>query len=100
MGPSLSVTISPFSLDYIEAVPFAPRAVCACAGSCGGRNDHRVKKAEHNLGRAEASGNQSAIEKAATAVAAAAVECQKTSGRKRDGGRLATHMWVCMYVGM
>ena len=72
---------------------------CACAGSCGGHNDHRVKGAEHNLGQAEASGDQSAIKKAATAVAAAKVACQKTSGLKRDAGRLATHMWVCMYVG-
>ena len=69
---------------------------CACAGSCGGHNDHRVKAAEHNLGQAEASGNQYAIEKAATAVVAAKVECQKTSGLKRDAGRLATYMWVRM----
>ena len=67
---------------------------CACAGSCGSHNDHRVKAAEHNFGQAEGSGDQSAIEKAATAVAAAKVECQKTSGLKRDAGRLATHIAV------
>ena len=69
---------------------------CACAGSCGGHNDRRVKAAKHNLGQAEASGDQSAIKIAATAVAAAQVECQKTSGLKRDAGRLATYMWVRM----
>ncbi len=82
--------ISTLSLGACEFVR------CACAGSCGGGDDFRLKAARHNLGQAEASGDQSAIKKAATAVAAAKVKCQKTSGLKRDAGRLATYMWVRM----
>ena len=69
---------------------------CACAGTCGGDEDYRVKAARHKLGQAEASGDQSAVEKAATAVAAADAKRKKTSGLKRDAGRLATYMWVRM----
>ena len=68
---------------------------CACAGSCGGDEDYRVQAAKCNLDNAEATGDQSAVEKAAAAVAAAKVACQKTSGLKGAAGRLATHMWVC-----
>ena len=65
---------------------------CARAGRCGSDNDPRIVAAQCLLNEAKASNDQSAVEKAATAVAVAKVACQKTSDLKGMGGRLATHM--------
>ena len=65
---------------------------CARAGRCGGVNDPRVVDAEHGLETAKASNDPIAIETAATAVKKAQAKRKKTSLRKRNAGRLATHM--------
>ena len=61
-------------------------------GSCGGVDDPRVVDAEHGLETAKASNDPIAIETAATAVEKAQAKRKKTSLRKRNAGRLATHM--------
>ena len=63
-----------------------------CGGRCGGVDDPRVVDAEHGLETAKASNDPIAIETAATAVKKAQAKRKKTSLRKRNAGRLATHM--------
>ena len=65
---------------------------CARAGSCGGVNDPGVVDAQHALDEAEASNDPIAIKEAATALKKAQAKRKKTSLRKRNAGRLATHM--------
>ena len=59
---------------------------CACAGSCGGVNDHRLVDADRGLETAKASNDPIAIETAATAVEKAQAKRKRTSRRKRDAG--------------
>ena len=67
---------------------------CACAGSCGGVNDHRLVDADRGLETAKASNDPIAIDNAATAVEEAQAKRKKTSRRKSKAGRLATHVAV------